>query len=266
MNVRVLALALVALSFSGCFGYPPGTAHPGDRIVIYYTATDEASGTPITDGCYARFTLGTQGIDANLESALQGKPVGGSVTVHGVDVSTLPCQTQLVRHDEIYVVVPGTKAMGRPAFENFYHATATVGYQFQTVEGLNATVSAADNRNVTYRIDNETLHPGLGLDLVIVNDGANATLYLHPDGSAKVFQGPVPALQVGAGEWFVAGLRDHEIVFASTASAMLDSDGRASITATVTAIAPDTGGSAGDNYGTRRGIGNETMMPDMVMA
>ena len=86
MTLRFLpavAALLVALSVSGCFGLPAGSAGTGDLVSIRYTATDLLTGETLRMNRSASFGIGSgdSGLGLQLERAVRGHVQGDSFDV-----------------------------------------------------------------------------------------------------------------------------------------------------------------------------------------
>lgn len=183
MNVRLplLALAATALLLSGCFGYPVGTAKPGDTVTVRYNATD-ASGMMVKSGQVATFRLGSgaSGLGLDVERALLGLGVDGTATVASPAearsfnaVVTAPQEFERLAILQTYNTTAFTQQVGPP----------TVGMTFPAFS-YNATMVAVTPQQVTFRLEpkdgEQIAFTQYGLRMVYSTSGEERVRTLEP--------------------------------------------------------------------------------------
>ncbi|MEK6985644.1 MAG: hypothetical protein AABX89_04605 [Candidatus Thermoplasmatota archaeon] len=258
MNVRLplLALAATALLLSGCFGYPVGTAKPGDTVTVRYNATD-ATGQMVKSGQVATFRLGsgTSGLGLDVERALLGLGVDGSATV------TSPAQAR-----SFSTVVKAPQEFERLAIVQTYNTTAftqqvgppKVGMTFPAFS-YNATMIAVTPVEVTFRLESkdgeQISFAQYGLRMVYSTSGEERVRTLEPIVGTifSLAYANQIALELPAGTFKVLGAEDGMLRFGYTPGsdrALVERDLTFSLTVLTVAVGEPIEAPAGQ-YGRR---------------
>lgn len=250
-----IVLATMALATSGCFGYPAGTARPGSQVEFIYDSSDAQSGQVVGEPCFASETIGSGQTDRELQQALVGHKSGDVVLTSLASLQGVSCQA-VIQVSEKFDSFPAISSAPRAPFEAAVKQPAVVGGTFALPNALNVTVTGLNATSVDYRFvsGQHSRQHGFGIDLVYVDgDGSNMTVLLLPNGSHEVFDGPVPAVGLGAGRFSAVGLRDHNVMFATATSHPLPASGAVIVKMTILSIGAGDLPAPSGNYGQRWG-------------
>ncbi len=245
----LVVLGAIALATSGCFGYPPDTVRPGDRVSIVYQAVP-ADGSPAPNPCYVSAVIGSGVFGRNVESALLGHARGDEVTIAVTNAAALPCQSTAVPAE--VQRFPATRSAPREAMETFLGKAAVVGEMF-VLDGLNYRVSGLNATTATYRMlgGQVVAQAQLGLNLFIDEAGDDIIVRMEPDGSAAVIQGPIAELQLGNGNFTAIALHGDQVLFSIDAPRALGLNKAATVSVTILGIGVGQMALTGGNYGQR---------------
>jgi hypothetical protein len=271
MNRLLVPIAVAALLASGCLGYPPGSARPGDTVTIEYTARDPGTGEAIALNRTALFALGSggSGLGADVEQALVGMRVNETRTVHSPAASRSFDQRRhlndTVAHGPAVTTV--RTATLRQAFGN-----VSAGYAFAYNQYFNATVESVGDTDTSVR-----LAPTAGVEEVpdlgvkvrgVALSAEQVALALEPM-VGTVFRLPMAIEELGlpAGSYKVLGAEEGRIVYAYSPAALDLVDRDLDVTARLVSIAPGEAPDHGGNYGIRRapgGIASPQAQPQLA--
>ena len=213
----IVLLSIAALLASGCFGYPPGSAKPGDTVTIRYTATD-SSGVVVAKDQTSSFVLGagTSGLGADVERALTG------LTANATAVFVSPAASRayggIVTQPAEFERKAIAQTYDRAQFEQAV-GPAKVGLTFQAY-GYNATMTKVEDTLVTFELQSKDGQhqdfPQYGLSLVYRTDGADRVKVLEPmvGTTFSIFYASQIALDLAPGSYKVMASKDGKLQFA----------------------------------------------------
>lgn len=216
--MRLLAALAVLLLLSGCLGYPPGSARPGDAVDLRFTATDAATGQVLVDQAQTSVVAGQPSLlGPGVDRAVVGRQANDTFVVE----SSVPGAyggTQSVPAD--LGSAPLESRVARALFEASL-GPPSVGQVFRASALYNATVVSVEGANVTYRLavaDGEEIPiPDLGLKLVHRIEGTQLVRSLAPLAGATFSIEPGPGgqtpLGLPPGSYRTRGLEGDRLVF-----------------------------------------------------
>ncbi len=181
LPLLVLA-ALASATLAGCFGYPPGSARPGDTVTVRYTALDPATGAVVKDTQMVSFAVGSgsSGLGADVERAVVGLLPNATTVVASpasarayTAVREAPQEFQRNAQVQTYNTTAFTQQVGTPV----------VGMTFPAF-GYNATMLLVTPQEVTFRLDAKDGarqdFPQYGLSVVYRSEGDQLLKVLEP--------------------------------------------------------------------------------------
>lgn len=219
-----LAAAFLALSLSGCFGYPEGTVRPGDTVTVVFDATDPATGEALATQRTATFAVGSgaSGLGVAVERRLVGHRANDTVSVQsrGDESRAFGGEASVDRHLPPF---PVESTLTRAEFEANI-GPPEVGDEFPLGGIYTARVVSFDEGNVTYRfvLDGEQANefPAVGVVLMSRIEGGELTRTLDPMVDAtftirppSIFQPSTP-LGLEPGSYRTLGADEDSILFA----------------------------------------------------